>query len=64
MANRLCYVGDSRAPHYNCPPTGNQNRMCVYTCYAPVATATEEELIKKKEIFESECCELFGENAC
>lgn len=28
--------------------------MCVYTCYAPVSTATQEELIKKKEIFESE----------
>ncbi|KAJ9092027.1 hypothetical protein QFC21_007007 [Naganishia friedmannii] len=45
-------IWDSRAPHYNVPPTGSQNRMCVYTCYAPVSTATQEELLKKKEIFE------------
>jgi hypothetical protein len=38
--------------------------MCVYTCYAPVATATQEELIKKKEIFESEYREVLAVIVC
>ncbi|KAK4054120.1 hypothetical protein OIV83_001145 [Microbotryomycetes sp. JL201] len=46
-------VWDSRLPHYNVPPKGNHVRMAVYTCYAPVETATQEDLIRKKEAFES-----------
>ena len=43
---------DSRAPHYNIPPTGDRDRMAVYTCFMPVADATQEDLLKKKDAFE------------
>lgn len=46
-------VWDSRTPHYNVPPTGKNDRLAVYTCYMPVADASQEDLIKKKEAFES-----------
>ncbi|KAB8208426.1 hypothetical protein BDV34DRAFT_49290 [Aspergillus parasiticus] len=45
-------VWDSRTPHYNVPPTGKNDRLAVYTCYMPVADASQEDLIKKKEAFE------------
>jgi hypothetical protein len=43
---------DSRCPHYNCSPKASSPRFVVYTCYAPVYTATQEELIRKKQLFE------------
>jgi len=46
-------VWDSRVPHYNVKPKGNNVRMAVYTCYAPASTATQEDLIKKKQVFEA-----------
>ncbi|KAL8279769.1 hypothetical protein RQP46_007864 [Phenoliferia psychrophenolica] len=46
-------VWDSRAPHYNVSPTGSLARFATYTCYMPVSDATTEDLIKKKEAFES-----------
>ncbi|KAJ9113566.1 hypothetical protein QFC20_001917 [Naganishia adeliensis] len=45
-------VWDSRAPHYNVPPTSDQARMAIYTCFMPVSDATQEDLIKKKDAFE------------
>jgi ectoine hydroxylase-related dioxygenase (phytanoyl-CoA dioxygenase family) len=39
---------DSRTPHYNVPQTGKQDRLAVYTCYMPVADASQEDLIRKK----------------
>ncbi|BGO99598.1 hypothetical protein RTG_01865 [Rhodotorula toruloides ATCC 204091] len=44
---------DSRAPHYNVAPTGDMARFVVYTAYAPVSTATKEDLIQKKWLFEN-----------
>lgn len=44
---------DSRAPHYNVPPRGDQNRFVVYTSYAPASTATKEDLLQKKWLFEN-----------
>lgn len=46
-------VWDSRAPHYNVSPSGSITRLAVYTCYAPVSTATQEDLMKKKNAFEA-----------
>lgn len=45
---------DSRTPHYNLPSTTSQPRFAVYTCYAPVADATQDDLKRKGEAFESE----------
>lgn len=45
---------DSRTPHYNLSSTTNQPRICIYTCYMPVADATQEDLLKKKDAYESE----------
>ncbi|KAH6898321.1 hypothetical protein B0T10DRAFT_504891 [Thelonectria olida] len=45
-------VWDSRAPHYNVPVRGEQDRMAVYTCYMPVADASQEDLVRKKKAFE------------
>ncbi|KAF7596866.1 hypothetical protein BBP40_011911 [Aspergillus hancockii] len=45
-------VWDSRTPHYNVAPTGEQDRQAIYTCYMPVAEVTQEDLIRKKEAFE------------
>ncbi|KAK7202668.1 hypothetical protein BZA70DRAFT_100379 [Myxozyma melibiosi] len=44
---------DSRAPHYNCGPEGDNHRMAVYTCYMPAAEASQEDLKKKKMCFEN-----------
>ncbi|ORY86667.1 hypothetical protein BCR35DRAFT_302382 [Leucosporidium creatinivorum] len=44
---------DSRVPHYNAAPKGDNVRFVVYTCYAPVSTATQEELLQKKALFEN-----------
>ncbi|SGY15374.1 BQ5605_C013g07350 [Microbotryum silenes-dioicae] len=44
---------DSRAPHYNVAPKGETARFVVYTCYAPVHTATKEDLLQKKQLFET-----------
>lgn len=41
-------IWDSRCPHYNCSPTSDRTRFAVYTCYAPVSTATQDDLIRKK----------------
>lgn len=49
----FCSAGDSRAPHYNVPPRGNQDRFVVYTSFAPVSTATKEDLLQKKWLFEN-----------
>ncbi|GAA5854282.1 hypothetical protein JCM9279_005107 [Rhodotorula babjevae] len=44
---------DSRVPHYNAAPKGDTVRFVVYTCMAPVSTATQEELAQKKFLFEN-----------
>ncbi|KAJ5536247.1 hypothetical protein N7513_009433 [Penicillium frequentans] len=44
---------DSRTPHYNLSPTGDQARFCIYTCYMPVSFATQEDLQRKKDAFET-----------
>jgi len=48
-------VWDSRTPHYNLTPSpeSTQPRFAVYTCYMPVADASQEDLIRKKGAFES-----------
>ncbi|KAB2572050.1 hypothetical protein DBV05_g9278 [Lasiodiplodia theobromae] len=47
---------DSRTPHYNLSPTagkeGARPRFAIYTCYMPVAEATQEDLRRKREAFE------------
>ncbi|KAL2867669.1 phytanoyl-CoA dioxygenase family protein [Aspergillus lucknowensis] len=45
-------VWDSRTPHYNLPPNGEQDRLAVYTCFMPVAQASQEDLVRKKGAFE------------
>lgn len=45
-------AGDSRTVHSNAAPKGDTPRFVVYTAYAPVSTATQEDLIRKKEMFE------------
>lgn len=44
---------DSRTPHYNLSPTGTQPRFCTYTCYMPVADASQEDLLRKKAAYEN-----------
>ncbi|KAK4051417.1 hypothetical protein OIV83_002901 [Microbotryomycetes sp. JL201] len=44
---------DSRLPHYNVSPEGSSPRFVVYTCYMPASVATQEELLRKKEMFEN-----------
>lgn len=39
---------DSRTPHYNVAASGQQDRLAVYTCYMPVADATQQDLVRKK----------------
>ncbi|KAK4054122.1 hypothetical protein OIV83_001147 [Microbotryomycetes sp. JL201] len=43
---------ESRVPHYNVSPQAGNPRFVVYTSYAPVYTAEEEDLLRKKELFE------------
>ncbi|KAF1955748.1 hypothetical protein CC80DRAFT_535814 [Byssothecium circinans] len=45
-------VWDSRTPHYNLSSRTTQPRFCVYTCYMPVAHASQEDLLRKKDAFE------------
>lgn len=49
----LSCPGDSRIPHYNVSPEGENPRFVVYTSYAPVFTASKEDLLRKKELFEN-----------
>lgn len=44
--------GDSRAPHYNLAPKGTTPRFACYTCFLPVAEASQEDLVRKKAAFE------------
>ena len=46
-------VWDSRTPHYNVSPTGSRARFCAYTCFMPVADASEEDLLRKRAAFEA-----------
>ncbi|EKG16767.1 hypothetical protein MPH_05970 [Macrophomina phaseolina MS6] len=58
--HRLCaapgdlLLWDSRTPHYNLSPaaTSTQPRFAIYTCYMPVAEATQEDLRRKRDAFE------------
>ncbi|KAF6812650.1 hypothetical protein CMUS01_13012 [Colletotrichum musicola] len=43
---------DSRTPHYNLSPEGDVPRFCVYACYMPVADASQEDLVRKRDAFE------------
>ncbi|CAG8070561.1 unnamed protein product [Penicillium olsonii] len=43
---------DSRTPHYNLSPKKNQPRLAIYTCYMPVADATQDDLRRKKDAFD------------
>ncbi|KAJ5810714.1 uncharacterized protein N7503_002932 [Penicillium pulvis] len=43
---------DSRTPHYNLSPKDHQPRFAIYTCFMPVADATQGDLLRKKEAFE------------
>ncbi|OJJ07528.1 hypothetical protein ASPVEDRAFT_88776 [Aspergillus versicolor CBS 583.65] len=45
-------VWDSRVPHYNLPPKGENDRLAVYTCYMPVKEASGEDLVRKRGAFE------------
>lgn len=45
-------VWDSRVPHYNLPPTGENDRLAVYTCFMPVKEASGEDLVRKRGAFE------------
>jgi ectoine hydroxylase-related dioxygenase (phytanoyl-CoA dioxygenase family) len=45
-------VWDSRTPHYNVPTQTQQDRFAVYTCFMPVSSASQEDLIRKKDAFE------------
>ncbi|KAL1891052.1 hypothetical protein Sste5346_007876 [Sporothrix stenoceras] len=44
---------DSRTPHYNVPATKQQDRLAIYTCFMPVADATQEDLKRKKAAYEA-----------
>lgn len=44
---------DSRTPHYNLSPTGSTPRICAYTCYMPATDASQEDLVRKKDAFET-----------
>ncbi|KAI9925828.1 hypothetical protein MW887_005634 [Aspergillus wentii] len=43
---------DSRTPHYNLSSKTQQPRFAIYTCYMPVADATQDDLLRKKDAFE------------
>lgn len=47
-------IWDSRTPHYNLSPKEEQPRFCVYTCMMPVKDVSQEDLLRKKEAYESE----------
>ncbi|BGP25524.1 hypothetical protein JCM10295v2_004454 [Rhodotorula toruloides] len=44
---------DSRLPHCQVVPTGDVARFVVYVAFAPVSTATEEDLVQKNWLFEN-----------
>lgn len=44
---------DSRTIHWNSAPTGEQTRFITYVCYCPRSWMTDEELQKKREVFEA-----------
>lgn len=44
---------DSRTIHWNCSPTGERTRFVAYVCYCPREWMTEEELRRKKEVFDA-----------
>ncbi|KXT02886.1 hypothetical protein AC578_1804 [Pseudocercospora eumusae] len=44
---------DSRTIHWNCSPTGKQTRFITYVCYCPRDRMTEEQLQRKREVFEA-----------
>lgn len=46
-------VWDSRTPHYNVPTQTQQDRFAIYTCFMPVRDASQEDLKRKKDAFES-----------
>lgn len=43
---------DSRTIHWNQNPTGKQTRFISYVCYCPRSRMSEEDLQKKREVFE------------
>ncbi|KAJ5128232.1 hypothetical protein N7526_006398 [Penicillium atrosanguineum] len=43
---------DSRTPHYNLSPKNDQPRFAVYTCFMPVADASQDDLLRKKDAFD------------
>jgi ectoine hydroxylase-related dioxygenase (phytanoyl-CoA dioxygenase family) len=45
---------DSRTPHYNVPAKEKQDRLAIYTCFMPVSDASQADLIRKKDAFESD----------
>ncbi|KAF4556638.1 Hypothetical protein D9617_1g085160 [Elsinoe fawcettii] len=45
---------DSRTPHYNVSPTGSTDRLVTYVCMMPASTATQQDLIRKRDLFEQQ----------
>lgn len=43
---------DSRLIHWNRAPTGERTRVVVYVCFFPAARFTEEQRVRKRELFE------------
>lgn len=56
-------VWDSRVPHYNLTSTTSQNRFCIYTCYIPVEDVSQEDLIRKRDAFETRVSTTYWPNA-
>lgn len=46
-------VWDSRTIHWNVSPVGKQTRFATYVCYCPRALMNDEDLAKKREIFQA-----------
>ncbi|KAI9661855.1 MAG: hypothetical protein M1821_009094 [Bathelium mastoideum] len=44
---------DSRTPHYNLSSEIDKERFAIYTCYMPVADASQEDLKRKKHAFDN-----------
>ncbi|ERS97048.1 hypothetical protein HMPREF1624_06377 [Sporothrix schenckii ATCC 58251] len=44
---------DSRTPHYNVPAQKQQDRLAIYTCFMPVADATQDDLKRKRAAYEA-----------
>ncbi|KAJ5681352.1 uncharacterized protein N7477_001292 [Penicillium maclennaniae] len=43
---------DSRTPHYNLSPKKTRPQLAVYTCFMPVADASQDDLLRKKDAFD------------